>query len=85
MKLPEVKPIMLHKTRTPGAYEVLWEEKNELQYWKPATVLNDGTDECGSYNLNLLFKKITFINQIYSKIKDLCPQKSYHSQLKRKW
>lgn len=32
MKLPEVKPIMLHKTRTPGAYKVLWEEKNELQY-----------------------------------------------------
>lgn len=27
MKLPEVKPIILHKTKTPGAHEVLWEEK----------------------------------------------------------
>lgn len=28
MKLPQVKPITLHRTKTPGAYEIPWGKKS---------------------------------------------------------
>lgn len=39
MKLPEVKPIILHKTKTPSAYEVLLGRKKIRESLKPENLL----------------------------------------------